>query len=94
MPYFVENADGTYSLVDKDFVMEELGDEVVAAYTIEKKISRTVGFKSESLITKAPRRFRCKDGQLRTKEEMSEDDKLFMKQKMAKTRAAKKGKAD
>lgn len=92
MPYFIENADGSFELIEKDFVMEELSDDIVAAYTINEKISRTATFKRESLAPKAERRFRCRDGQLRAKSEMSDEDREFLKEKMEKTRAAR-GKA-
>lgn len=92
MPYFIETVDGGFELIEKPFAMEDLTDNIVAAYTVNEKISRTSSFKREVLAPKPERRFRCKDGQLRTKAEMSDEDKAFLKEKMAKTRAAR-GKA-
>ena len=92
MPYFIENADGSFELVEKPFAMEDLTDDVACAYVISEKISRTATFKRESLAPKAERRFRCKDGQLRTKSQMGQEDLDFLKEKMIKTRAAR-GKA-
>ena len=92
MPYFVENSEGEFIFVEKDFVMEDLTDDTVCAYVVSEKVSRTATFKREALAPKKERRFRCRDGVLRTKSEMSADDLEFLKEKMSKTRAAR-GKA-
>lgn len=89
MPYFIENSDGSFSLVEKPFVMEDLTDDIVCAYIVSEKVSRTATFKRESLAPKPEHRFRCRDGQLRTKSQMSQEDQDFLKEKMAKTRAAR-----
>lgn len=89
MPYFIENSDGDFELIEKDFAMEDLSDDIACAYIVSEKISRTATFKREAIGPKKERRFRCADGQLRTKEEMSEADFAFLKDKMAKTRAAR-----
>lgn len=89
MPYFIEKPEGQFTLIKGDLVVEELPDDIVAAYAVSEKISKTASFTRESLLPKKERRFRCRDGQLRTKSEMSEDDLNFLKEKMARTRAAR-----
>ena len=92
MPYFIEQPEGQFEFIEGDLVMKDLDSDVVCAYVVSEKISRTATFKRESLAPKAERRFRCKDGQLRTKSQMGQEDLDFLKEKMVKTRAAR-GKA-
>ena len=89
MPYFIERPEGQFEFVEGDLVMEDLASDIVCAYVVSEKISRTAAFKRESLAPKVERRFRCKDGQLRTKSQMGQEDQDFLKEKMAKTRAAR-----
>lgn len=92
MLYFIEKPEGQFELVEGDLRMEDLAADVVCAYIVSEKVSRTATFKRESLAPKVERRFRCRDGQLRTKSEMGQEDLDFLKEKMVKTRAAR-GKA-
>ena len=92
MPYFIEKPEGVFEKVEGELVVEELAADVIAAYVISEKVSRAATFKRESLAPKPERRFRCRDGQLRTKSQMSQEDQDFLKEKMEKTRAAR-GKA-
>lgn len=93
MPYFVEREGGVFEIVEKDFDMADLDEGVVAAYTIDQKVTRKTTFETERVKPKPERRFRCKDGKLRTKSEMSEEDKAFLSERMTKTRAARKSAA-
>lgn len=89
MPYFIEKPQGVFEKFEGELIVENLPADVVAAYVISERVSKQATFQRESLLPKKERRFRCRDGQLRTKSEMSEDDLAFMKEKMAKTRAAR-----
>lgn len=94
MPYFIEKPEDVFEKVEGELVVEDLAVDVVAAYVISEKVSRAATFKRESLVQKPARRFRCQDGVLRTKDEMSDADKAFLKAKMEKTRAARGKKAE
>jgi len=90
MPYFVEKLDGSFELAEGELNIEELGQDIVAAYTVAEKFSRAMTFKGESLIKKPERRHRCADGSLKFRSEMTEEDIAFLNAKMEKARKARK----
>ena len=90
MPHFIEKVDGSFEFVNADVNEENLGEEVVAAYVVSEKLSRTSTFKRETVAPKQERRFRCQDGTLKLKSEMTDEDIAFLNEKMAKARSARK----
>lgn len=89
MPYFEEKHDGTLVKVEEELNMETIGDDVLAIYTVNEKISRSTTFVRQSVAPKVERKFRCRDGQLKSRSEMNEDDIAFMKEKLQKARDAR-----
>lgn len=88
--YILEKLDGSFELCEGTLNPEALGNDVVAGYTVAQKFARAMTFKAEDMQPKKERKFRCADGQLRYKHEMTEEDKKFLSDKMAKARAARK----
>ncbi len=93
MSYFVERIDGQFELFQGTVDLGALPEDVLSVYIVSEKHTRTMSFNSESLVPKRQRRFRCQDGQLRTRDEMSQEDVAFLAAKMANARAARAPKA-
>ena len=93
MSYFVERIDGQFELFQGTVDLGSLPEDVLSVYIVSEKHTRTMSFNSESLVPKRKRRFRCQDGQLRTREEMSLEDVAFLASKMANARNARAARA-
>lgn len=103
--YFVEKADGSIEKVEAELNLDELGADVVAAYTVNEKFTRPVGFVATTVAKKNERAYMVPDGTggmiaIKTSE-MNAEQKAYrseqmkvVRQKAAESRAAKKAAAE
>lgn len=90
MVHFIEKNDGQIVKVDGDVNPGELGPDVEAAYTVAQVFSKKSVFVAENLVPKTSRRIRTATGELKHKEDLTQEELDWYLEKRRKEAAARK----
>lgn len=88
--FFTEEYNGRLELHETPFgKLTELGESVARVFVVEKVFERSGSFKQVKL-PKRTRRFRTADGQLKSRDEMTVDERKELQDQMKRLRDKKK----